>query len=132
MLGKFRKLGVNLKNMNRSTPNLGLLLSICFFLGPGLWAQDFERSAITDPAISRRCESMLEKRRQKIQNKQRFDALVVRNQTLQRQAPKNKVSVIKDLERHLNRVQQERELTLMQIQDIEETIVRQGCPGIQL
>ena len=112
--------------------NIKLLLSISVFLSLELYAQDFERSVITDPAISRRCESMLEKRRQKIQNKQRLEALIVRNQTLQRAAPKNKVSVLKDLKQHLDRTQQERRLTMMQIQDIEETIVRQGCPGIQL
>jgi hypothetical protein len=112
--------------------NIKLLLGISLFLSLELYEQDFERSVITDPAISRRCESMLEQRRRKIQNKQRLDALIVRNQTLQRAAPDNKVSVRKDLEQHLNRVQQERRLTLMQIQDIEETIVRQGCPGIQL
>lgn len=118
--------------MIRSTLFIKALICLSFLLGLELYAQDFERSVITDPAISRRCESMLEQRRQKIQNKQRLDALIVRNQTLQRSAPDNKVSVLKDLDQHLNRVQQERRLTLMQIQDIEETIVRQGCPGIQL
>lgn len=118
--------------MNETKLHFKALCCLLFLLSFGAWPQDFERSVITDPAISRRCESMLKKRRQKVQNKQRLDALVVRNQTLQRAAPENKVSVLKDLDRNLSRVQQERQLTLMQIQDIEETIVRQGCPGIQL
>lgn len=101
-------------------------------LYPSLMAQDFQRSVITDPSLSRRCEALLEDRRFKIQNKQRLDAMIVRNQSLQRAAPENKVAAKKKLTRHLARVQQERELTLLQITDIEETIVRQGCPGIQL
>ena len=105
-----------------------LLLSYSYELG----AQDFQRSVITDPSLSRRCEALLEERNFKVQNKQRLESMIVRNQGLQRVAPENKVKARKKLERHLARVQQERELTLLQIQDIEETIVRQGCPGIQL
>lgn len=126
---------VKIKPMMLKTKYLSAALSFFFYLllpSSELGAQDFQRSVITDPSLSRRCEALLEERNFKVQNKQRLESMIVRNQSLQRVAPENKVKARKKLERHLARVQQERELTLLQIQDIEETIVRQGCPGIQL
>lgn len=95
-------------------------------------AQDFQRSIITDPSISRRCDTLIEQRSRKIRHKQRLDALHLRNQQVQRLTPDNKATLRRRLESHHSRVQQEQRLALIEIQHLEERIVRQGCPGIRL
>lgn len=95
-------------------------------------AEDYKRTVITDPSISRRCELLTEKRAEKIANKQRILALIERNKHLQSITPDNKVTVKRKLETNLGHLQHELILTQTQIQFQEENIVRKGCPGIAL
>ncbi len=95
-------------------------------------AEDYKRTVITDPSISRRCELLTEKRAEKIANKQRILALIERNKHLQSITPENKVTVKRKLETNLGHLQHELILTQTQIQYQEENIVRKGCPGIAL
>jgi len=95
-------------------------------------AEDYKRTVITDPSISRRCELLTEKRAEKIANKQRILALIERNKHLQSITPDNKVTVKRKLETNLGHLQHELILTQTQIQYQEENIVRKGCPGIAL
>lgn len=106
-----------------------LLLS---FLVGIVHAEDYKRTVITDPSISRRCELLTEKRAEKIANKQRILALIERNKHLQKITPENKVIVKKKLEVNLGHLEHELILTQGQIQYHEENIVRKGCPGITL
>lgn len=94
--------------------------------------EDYKRTVITDPSISRRCELLTEKRQEKIANKQRILALIERNKHLQKIAPENKVTVKRKLEENLGHLEHELILTQTQIQYQEESIVRKGCPGITL
>lgn len=96
------------------------------------WAQDFQRSVITDPGLSRRCEMLIQERQRKISHKQRLDSLLIRNQQVLKLTPENKLTLKRRLESHQSRVKQEQRLSLVQIQHLEERIVRQGCPGIRL
>ena len=93
-------------------------------------AQDLSVDIINDPSISRRCQSLLQKRQKKIDIKNRLQGLKLRNERLQKITPKNKVSVKTKLERNLGRIGRELRLVKLKITDLEETIVRQGCPGI--
>ena len=95
-------------------------------------AEDYKRTVITDPNISRRCEVLAETRKEKIANKQRILALIERNKHLQTITPENKVSVKNTLENNLGYLEHELTLALTQIQFHEETIVRKGCPGVTL
>ena len=95
-------------------------------------AEDYKRTVITDPSISRRCELLTETRKEKIANKQRILAMIERNKHLQKIAPENKVTVKKKLEVNLGHLEHELSLTLIQIQYQEENIVRKGCPGVTL
>lgn len=95
-------------------------------------AQDYKRTVIIDPSISRRCELLAEKRAEKIANKQRILALIERNKHLQQITPANKVTVKKKLETNLGHLEHELILTQTQIQYQEESIVRKGCPGVTL
>ena len=95
-------------------------------------AEDYKRTVITDPSISRRCELLTESRKEKITNKQRILAMIERNKHLQKITPENKVALKKKLESNLGHLEHELTLTLTQIQFHEENIVRKGCPGITL
>jgi len=96
------------------------------------FAEDYKRTVITDPSISRGCEILTEKRAQKIDNKQKILALIERNKHLQKITPPNRVSIKKKLEINLGHLEHELILTQTQIQYQEENIVRKGCPGISL
>ena len=95
-------------------------------------AEDYKRTVITDPSISRRCELLTEKRQEKIANKQRILAMIEHNKILQRATPDNKITLKRKLEENLGHLEHELVLTQNQIQYQEESIVRKGCPGISL
>ncbi len=110
------------------------LLFLSFLVGntSTSFAEDYKRTVITDPSISRRCELLTEKRQEKIANKQRILALIERNKHLQKITPENKITVKRKLEVNLGHLEHELVLTQTQIQFHEENIVRKGCPGITL
>lgn len=95
-------------------------------------AEDYKRSVINDPSISRRCELLSEERKLKIASKQRVAGLIERNKHLQQITPENKISVKKKLEINLGHLEHELILIKTQIQYQEENLVRKGCPGIVL
>ena len=95
-------------------------------------SEDFKRTVITDPSISRRCELLAENRKTKISHKQRIMAMIERNKHLQKMTPENKVTLKRKLEVNLGHLEHELTLVLTQIQFQEESIVRKGCPGITL
>ncbi|MGZ3790294.1 MAG: hypothetical protein ACXVLQ_17305 [Bacteriovorax sp.] len=111
---------------------LSFLVGIGLFSPCSSYGEDYKRTVITDPSISRRCELLTEKRQEKIANKQRILALIERNKHLQKITPENKVSVKHKLEVNLGHLEHELILTQNQIQYHEENIVRKGCPGIAL
>ncbi|MBP9681557.1 MAG: hypothetical protein KBD76_09140 [Bacteriovorax sp.] len=111
---------------------LSFLVGITALLPFSAWTEDYKRTVITDPGLSRRCELLSEKRLEKINNKQRILALIARNKHLQNITPENKVTVKKRLEANLGHLEHELLLTQTQIQYQEESIVRKGCPGIAL
>lgn len=97
-----------------------------------IYAQDYKRTVVDDPSMSRRCEELLGKRREKLAKKNRLLGLIERNQTLQKKTPENKKTVKEKLEENLGLLKNELELTRVQIEIEEESIVRKGCPGIAL
>lgn len=111
---------------------LSFLVGIALSLPMPSYAEDYKRTVITDPSISRRCELLTAKRAEKIANKQRILAMIERNKHLQKITPENKLSVKRKLEINLGHLEHELILTLTQIQHHEENIVRKGCPGITL
>lgn len=109
-----------------------LFLSIFIGYSFSIQAEDYKRTVITDPSISRRCDLLTETRKEKIANKQRILAMIERNKHLQEITPDNKVTLKKKLEVNLGHLEHELTLTLTQIQYQEENIVRKGCPGVTL
>ncbi len=95
-------------------------------------AQDYRKSVVTDPSISRRCESLLAKRNKKIKHKQKISALISRNRKLQKVVPVQKKTLKEKLTINHSRLTRELHLTLTKVTHLEENIVRRGCPGITL
>jgi hypothetical protein len=110
---------------------ISLFLIVLLGISP-VRGQDYKRTVINDPSISRRCELLTENRKEKIAHKQRILAMIERNRHLQSITPENKVTIKKKLETNLGHLEHELTLTQTQIQFHEENIVRKGCPGISL
>ncbi|MBY0415080.1 MAG: hypothetical protein K2Q18_12995 [Bdellovibrionales bacterium] len=115
-----------------STLFLIVLIGYCSIMRPLSHAEDYKRTVINDPSISRRCELLSEARKDKIANKQRVAGLIERNRRLQQATPDNKVTLKKKLEINLGHLEHELILIQTQIQYHEENIVRKGCPGVTL
>ena len=109
-----------------------IILSILIKIANPCFAEDYKRTVITDPSISRKCQLLTETRKEKIANKQRILAMIERNKRLQKITPENKVSIKTKLEINLGHLEHELSLTQTQIQYQEENIVRKGCPGVTL
>lgn len=90
------------------------------------------KNIITNPAISERCKRLLEQRDSKIKVQQRLHALIRRNDKLLEQAPNEKESIRSKLKFTQTKIRNNIQLTRLQIQRMEENIVRSGCPGIAL
>jgi hypothetical protein len=57
------------------------LIALLGYVGP-LHSEDFKRTVITDPSISRRCDLLSENRKTKISHNQRIMAMIERNKHL--------------------------------------------------
>ncbi len=93
---------------------------------------DLMQDAITKPTLSLRCRELFKERDEKIRVQQRLNSLLKRNETLLKQTPSQKQSVISRLESSKIRVKNELYLANLQISGMEESIVRSGCPGLNL
>jgi hypothetical protein len=107
------------------------------FLAPFLslcYAQnDFSvQDGITKPALSLRCKEMHKERGEKVKMQQRLNALLQRNQGLVKKSPNAKEAVHARLKANELKIKNELHLTNLQIDKMEENIVRSGCPGISL
>jgi hypothetical protein len=87
---------------------------------------------ITDPAISRRCFKLIGDRQEKLSVKQKIRGLIERNQYLQKVTPNNKETVKEKLQVSMRNLENELILIDTRLTYLEETIIRKGCPGIQL
>lgn len=103
-----------------------------FLLTTDLSAQDFKRKIITDPAISRRCEQLIQEREDKVKHKQKIMELISRNRQLFFETPKHRLSVLEQLRLNYGKLRRELRLSLIKINRQEEHLVRRGCPGVKL
>jgi len=95
-------------------------------------SKNIQEAIITDPSISRRCENLVDNRKKKVKHRQRLTYLNERNKKLQKMTPKAKISIRNKLIENRKSISKELRLTNLRIQDIEESIIRRGCPGISL
>ena len=106
---------------------------ILIFLSLNLWAQESGiKDLIRDPALSFRCKALLSKRNEKVQVKQRLDALYNRTKSLWRKTPGNKKTLRDKLKLSGRQIKNHLRLSQLRIRHMEEDIIRKGCPGITL
>ena len=97
------------------------------------WAQESAvRDILTDPNLSLRCKDLLKERNDKIIVRQRLSGLLQRNQNLLKETPEMKVAMRQRLQASQTTIRNELYLTTLQVQSMEESIIRSGCPGINL
>jgi len=90
------------------------------------------QDGITKPVLSLRCKELFKERADKIKVQQRLNALLQRNQGLIKKSPKAKQTLHAQLMSNQVKVKNELYLTNLQIETMEENIVRSGCPGLSL
>ena len=111
------------------------ILTVMFLaLFSPLFAQDesLMQDAITKPVLSLRCKELFKDRADKIKMQQRLNSLLLRNEKLLKKSPSTKVGIQGRLKSNQVKIKNELHLTSLQIQAMEENIVRSGCPGLSL
>ncbi len=94
--------------------------------------EDLLQDPITRPALSLRCKELLKERDLKVRHQQSLQGLLQRNRDLIKKTPNARETLHARIEAHQIRVRNELHLAELQIQTMEESIVRSGCPGIAL
>lgn len=112
----------------------GILTVIILAASLSSFAQDeaLMQDAITRPVLSLRCKELFKERADKIKVQQRLNALLQRNEELIKKSPKAKQTLHGRLESNRVKVRNELYLVTLQIETMEENIVRSGCPGLSL
>lgn len=90
------------------------------------------QDAITKPALSLRCKDLLRERSDKIKVQQKLNSLLQRNENLLKRSPTASQSVKSKLHANQIRIKNELHLVNLNIETMEENVVRSGCPGISL
>ncbi len=90
------------------------------------------QDAITKPSLSLRCKELLNDRSEKVVVQQRLNALLQRSQDLIRKSPKARTTMHSRLLSNQVRIKNELHITALNIETMEENVVRSGCPGISL
>jgi hypothetical protein len=93
--------------------------------------ENYQQNIIDDPKSGRRCDALLEKRLERIELKQRLKALIVRNKKLTAITPPEKKSLLLKLSTTHARLKREIKLSEIKIENMDEQLIRKGCPGIK-
>lgn len=89
------------------------------------------KSVITTPSISSKCQSLIDKREQKLKMKQTLSALIERNIKLQHQQITDQ-EVKRKLIANLRKLKHEYILAKNRVRYLTSEIVITGCPGVTL
>ena len=99
----------------------------------GIHAQEeLMQDAIRQPVLSARCRELFEERADKIRVQQRLNGLLQRNKELIKKTPTHRKGLVARLEANQLKTKNELHLANLQIETMEENIVRSGCPGLSL
>lgn len=90
------------------------------------------QGGITRPVLSQRCNELFVDRNSKIKIQQRLNALLQRNEELIKKSPESKKGLSARLNSTRVKIKNELYLANLQIEAMEENIVRSGCPGLSL
>ena len=110
-----------------------LIISIIFL---GLYSEvraenkNLDFDTYIPPTSSTLCASLKKTLRERRRHKQKLAYLLARNKTLQKEVSKRKKSIIVKLRENRTEIKIHQQKNLLQIQSIEEKVIRKGCPGI--
>jgi len=90
------------------------------------------QDGFTRPPLSERCQELFKERNEKIKVQQNLSSLLQRNQNLLKRNPKANDSLVSRLRSNEVKIRNELYLAKLQIEAMEENIVRSGCPGLSL
>ena len=82
------------------------------------------------PTSSTLCASLKKTLQERRRHKQKLAYLLARNKTLQKEVSKRRKSIIAKLRENQTEIKIHQQKNLLQIQSIEEKVIRKGCPGI--
>lgn len=104
------------------------------FLSLSVFAQvsSFDYEVLQDPAISRKCKALIDKRNNKILMTQKLKSLMSRNERLQAKLRPTQKLLEQKLLISKNELRRELGLSLEQVETMEENIIRSGCPGVSI
>ena len=91
-----------------------------------------ERSVVTDPSLSRRCEVLLKRRKERVRHKLKLMALSRRNLNLQKNLTPEKDMLRKKLKKNHYEINLEISLVQQKIKREDEEVIKTGCPGVIL
>jgi hypothetical protein len=95
-------------------------------------AQSQISDIITDPSVTLRCKELIKERTAKVLIKQKMKDLLKRTEKMIAKTPRHKKTVISKLRLTYQELRNEIYLINIVIRNMEENIVRKGCPGIRL
>lgn len=111
-----------------------ILTVIVLALANSILAQDVAvmQDPITKPVLSRRCRELFGERAEKIKIQQRLNALLQRSESSLKKTSETKTTMLARLNSTGVKIKNELYLTNLQIESMEEKIIRSGCPGLSL
>jgi hypothetical protein len=87
-------------------------------------------SILEDPMVSFRCKELVKERNAKVTIKQRLTALIERTKKLIKKTPQHKKTVLSQLKGNKKKLETRRNDSIVRLKQMEEQIIRSGCPGI--
>lgn len=127
---RYDKISVNLIGYMRS-----IILFLIFFSSlKAIGSEDdyIRGAVITDPSTTRRCDELINERKEKINYKNKILSLIDKNKKLKMMSPPEKISIHEILDKTTKSLEDKLEIASQKIQTSGEEIIRLGCPGITL
>ncbi|MCO4792809.1 MAG: hypothetical protein KC493_03795 [Bacteriovoracaceae bacterium] len=106
-----------------------LLIIFLLFNSFSIFAQTQKGDVVVDPAIRLRCEALQLKKNRKLVNRDGLINLLKKNNRLLKNTPYNRTSIIKKLSENKESLQELVNVRSRQIKDLNDFIVRRGCPA---
>ncbi len=109
-----------------------VIFIVNFTLSPIALLGAEKKEDLSTPKLTDDCHHMLKERGKKIRHQQRIAALLKKNEDLQKRAIKQSPTTAKKLKFNKSSLIREQRLVDIKIENMEEQIIRRGCPGITL
>jgi len=100
-----------------------------YFITALAWSQSETGEVVVDPTIRLRCEALQIKKNKKLDNKEGLIRALEKNKKLLKETPYNRTSIIEKLTKNQENLIELINARNVQIKDLNDFIVRRGCPA---